>query len=150
MGGETHIGVGKIKLLTAINDYNTPCSFMVDLVHQGKKGLLKKGHMFGTGMIIATTKQIIRMMRQKEESFVNLHLNNIRVEDLFDTGSKFDPQDPSVVFRIGTNVFRTKRKKDAGTNAEFSEFFNVELPFEEYKDNLKVNKIVNLIFHFDK
>ena len=44
-----------------------------------------------------------------ESDLAGIAIYNIKAKDLHDTGSKLDPQDPSVLIRIGGNEKRTDR-----------------------------------------
>ena len=53
----------------------------------------------------------------------SLSIKDISVNDLFDSGTLFDKQDPGVTLRIGPHLHRTNRIKEAGTSATFPEQF---------------------------
>ena len=64
-----------------------------------------------------------------------LSLENISVIDLYNSGSFYDAQDPSVIIKIGKNEFKTERIKDGGVNAKFPEkFTNIQIPINEFND----------------
>lgn len=63
----------------------------------------------------------------------NVRVSACRVEGLFDTGSWRDKQDPALTFMLGNEkIGRTKRAKDAGTEAVFTEEFELSLSEEDF------------------
>lgn len=42
-------------------------------------------------------------------TILKLTLDNLQVKDLFDTGTKFDPQDPALIINIGKTTYTTER-----------------------------------------
>lgn len=63
---------------------------------------------------------------------MKLVIESIELKDLKDTGTFLDPQDPCVHITIGRNVYKTKRKPDAGTSATFDDTIEIKITDEEY------------------
>jgi hypothetical protein len=69
-----------------------------------------------------------------------LSIQQISVCDLYDTGTVFDKQDPGVSLRIGNHLLRTKRIKEAGTNAIFPESFtDIQLMVDKINEGLEIS-----------
>ena len=76
-----------------------------------------------------------------------IKLDGITARELIDTGSYFDAQDPSVKITCGKHVFQTKRMKDAGCNAVFTEEFELSIKEEEYETlHVSVKERSNITF----
>ena len=76
---------------------------------------------------------------------MKLRIGNFQARDLYNTGNLLDKQDPGVKIKIGHNEYVTERKQDAGTSADFLEFFEIEISREEYQSGITVNII--LVIH---
>ena len=64
-----------------------------------------------------------------------LTLENISANDLYDSGSFLDKQDPGIIIKIGKHVLKTERAKDGGTKAQYTEkFSNININDNEIKD----------------
>ena len=53
MGQQTHIGKGVVKLRNVIPKTNHPFVFVVELVHQGRRGIVQKGMVQMEGTILS-------------------------------------------------------------------------------------------------
>ena len=60
---------------------------------------------------------------------IKLRIDKLQLRDVPDHGTFLDKQDPAVVIRVGKNnkPFETKRAKDAGANADYSEEFEIDI-----------------------
>ena len=60
---------------------------------------------------------------------IKLRIDKLQLRDVPDHGTFLDKQDPAVVIRVGKNnkPFETKRAKDAGVNADYSEEFEIDI-----------------------
>ena len=58
---------------------------------------------------------------------MKLKLSSLSCEDLVDTGSWRDKQDPGLKFTLGKHSFSTKRQQDAGVAAVFPEIWELEI-----------------------
>ena len=56
-----------------------------------------------------------------------LLLDNLTCDDLYDTGSFNDKQDPAIRLVYNNEVFMTERSKDTGINGSFKEKFTINL-----------------------
>ena len=101
------------------------------------------------------------------ESDVYVVIEKIEVEGLKDTGTRFDPQDPCVVVRIGSAQYKTERwvlkcildnllkitspfcpscrKVDAGTSALFDEEITLFATDEDIKGEVRVIVMMSLL-----
>jgi hypothetical protein len=157
LGFTTHIGSGKAKLSALVPRTSQSIGIVVDLVHHGKKGDVKQGRMTADAVLVVQTAPIAAAMTagvapsvpvvegitaatKPAESVVpspnrsmKLKLTKLHVEGLFDTGSMFDKQDPCLQIKVGSHVLGpTARQVDAGTEASFSETFELDLSETEY------------------
>lgn len=71
---------------------------------------------------------------------MTLKLSSLKAVDLADTGSAMDKQDPLLSIKIGNQIFKTIRQKDAGTNATFSETFEIDISAKEYQSNVPIGE----------
>ena len=60
---------------------------------------------------------------------IKLRIDKLQLRDVPDHGTFLDKQDPAVVIRVGKSnkPFETKRAKDAGVNADYSEEFEIDI-----------------------
>jgi len=60
---------------------------------------------------------------------IKLRIDKLQLRDVPDHGTFLDKQDPAVVIRIGKSnkPFETKRAKDAGVSADYSEEFEIDI-----------------------
>jgi hypothetical protein len=60
---------------------------------------------------------------------IKLRIDKLQLRDVPDHGTFLDKQDPAVEIRVGKNnkPFETKRAKDAGVNADYSEEFEIDI-----------------------
>ena len=77
---------------------------------------------------------------------MKLRIGNFQARDLYNTGSLLDKQDPCLKVKIGHNEYVTERMQDAGTTANFSETFEIEISKEEYQSGITVI-IVNCCYN---
>lgn len=70
---------------------------------------------------------------------MKLILSNLKARDLMDTGTMFDPQDPSLHIKLGEiHQLTTERIQDARSNADFDETFETEVSIDDYNKGIDV------------
>jgi len=157
-GSLTHIGKGSIKLVAALALLNQPTSVIIPLVHY-IKGL--PGPLSGQCTLIcvihapvsasapvaapapapaiaapaAVTVAPAAVAKSAPAPVWKLSLDQIAAYDLHDNGTALDKQDPMVkIFLADKQLGQTHRKKDAGTEASWSESFeNLALDQADYE-----------------
>ena len=63
---------------------------------------------------------------------MNLIISELRVEDLKDTGTMMDPQDPAMTITVAGKSCSTERQVDARVQATFPNKFTFPLTMEYY------------------
>ena len=68
-----------------------------------------------------------------------IRIEKFVVQDLVDTGSFSNGQDPALSIKIGKKTFNTKRIKDAGTKAAFPEAFTFTVEAVDLNADIEVS-----------
>ena len=63
---------------------------------------------------------------------MNLQVYDLHINDVQDTGSSMDPQDPALTITVAGKSFSTERQVDARTQAHFPNKFNFPLTMDYY------------------
>ena len=58
---------------------------------------------------VVSNEPINNNKRLKLEGLITINITNLKVSNLFDTGTKGDPQDPMLKLTLGKSIFETKR-----------------------------------------
>ena len=80
---------------------------------------------------------------------MKLRIGKFQARDLYNTGNLLDKQDPCLKISIGHNEYITERKQDAGTNADFTECYEIDISREEYQSGVSVIHyyyLINIVF----
>lgn len=133
IGSKVHIGDGKVLVKAAITELSKAVWFTVDLTHRGKKADVKKGvlHFRGRmepvyeghdGEAIEDDKDAAEIAKQMVdiERFM-LKITNIKADDLFDTGSLLEPQNPCTIFKYHNREYKTDRVVNGKTAGVFKD-----------------------------
>jgi len=80
-------------------------------------------------MIPSTSSSSSQRQQYDDSKPIKLRIDKLQLRDVPDHGTFLDKQDPAVVIRVGKNnkPFETKRAKDAGVNADYSEEFEIDI-----------------------
>lgn len=63
---------------------------------------------------------------------MNLVIDDLHINDVYDTGSMTDPQDPALTITVAGKSFTTERQVDARTQAHFPNKFIFPITMDFY------------------
>jgi hypothetical protein len=63
---------------------------------------------------------------------MNLIIDDLHIDDLYDTGSMTDPQDPALTITVAGKSYTTERQVDARTQAHFPNKYSFPLTMDYY------------------
>ena len=77
---------------------------------------------------------------------MNLVIDELHIEDVYDTGSMTDPQDPALTITVAGKSFSTERQVDARTQAHFPNKFSFPLTMDYYDNATSVVSTITSSF----
>lgn len=114
LGGETHVGIGKFVLWDSVPVQYERTLVTVDLYNNTKSFLKGTASMY----VMISDPAII-------EPKLTISLDRFHCKDVFDTGSFLDKQDLAIQITIGSEILKSERICDCGTEAKFPEKYDV-------------------------
>lgn len=69
---------------------------------------------------------------------MNLVIDELRLDELYDTSTTMDPQDPALTITVGGKTFTTDRQVDARTHATFPNKYSFPITMDYYDNPASV------------
>jgi hypothetical protein len=114
LGGETHVGIGKFVLWDSVPVTYERTLVTVDLYNNTKSFQKGTASMY----VMISDPAII-------EPKLTISLDRFHCKDVFDTGSFLDAQDLAIQITVGSEILKSERICDCGTEAKFPEKYDV-------------------------
>ena len=126
-GSKVHVGKGSVSLKSVLPSAEHKVLFIIDLVHVDKKKEVRKGKVILHGILRSIEeipqKQSTPVIEPLEADPIQpplataiapteaylLTVDDFHAKDLTDTGTFYDPQDPSLTVIVGKSKFSTSR-----------------------------------------
>jgi hypothetical protein len=141
---ETHVllGFGSLILATPIKFSHLAGVRIVGRVNDQEKAALEAAEKAAAekeAQQSATKLQSrFRGYKLRKDALI-IRIEKLFVQDLVDTGSFMNGQDPALSIKIGKKTFNTKRIKDAGTKAAFPEAFTFTVEAADLNADIEVS-----------